>query len=405
MKMRACLCGVSGFGEVHYNDLLRETQAGRCEIVAATVINATEEAAKCARLRELGCEIFDDYHAMLAAVGEGADVCWLPVGIALHAPFTIAALRAGMNVFVEKPLAGTIQEARAIRAVEQETGRWGAVGYQDMYQPDTRHMKQAILDGELGEVQIIKCGACWPREEAYFSRNRWAGQLKVDDTWVLDSPVNNALAHQLNQMCYLAGATLDTCCRPTSIRAELYHVNDIPSADTASLRIETGEGVPLLFTVTHACREQHDPEIIVRGTKGTMKWNMQHTLHLTRPDGTVEDFPAEDRERYRENIFDALLARLTDPSAPIYTPAQAAVQTLCVNGAHAASPVLPVPEAYVVPGLRGELPLRAIGNAESLVAGSITEEKLFSELGVDWACKPAALDLTTFEAFEGPAQA
>jgi predicted dehydrogenase len=405
MKMRACLCGVSGFGEVHYNDLLRESQAGRCEIVAATVINAQDEPAKCARLRELGCEIFDDYRAMLAAVGEGADVCWLPVGIALHAPFTVEALRAGMNVFVEKPLAGTIQEARAIRAAEQETGRWVAVGYQDMYQPDTRRMKQAILDGALGEVQIIKCGACWPREQAYFSRNHWAGQLKVDETWVLDSPVNNALAHQLNQMCYLAGETLDGCCRPTSIRAELYHVNSIPSADTASLRIETAEGIPLLFTVTHACREQHDPEIIVRGTGGTMTWNMQHMLRLTRPDGTTQNFPAEDRGRYRENIFDALLARLVDPSARVYTPAQAAAQTLCVNGAHSASPVLPVPEACVVAGLRGELPLRAIENAESLVARSIAEEKCFSDLGVAWARKPAALDLTTFERFEGPAQA
>lgn len=405
MTMRACICGVSGFGEVHYHDLLREADAGRCEIVAATVINADEEAAKCARLRDLGCKIYDDYHAMLAAVGESADVCWLPVGIALHAPFSIAAMRAGMNVFVEKPLAGTLQEAREIQAAENETGRWTAVGYQDMYQRDTRRMKQAILDGEIGEVQIIKCGGCWPRPRSYYDRNRWAGQLRVGEHWVLDSPFNNALAHQLNQMCYLAGATLDACCTPTSIRAELYHANDIPSADTACLQIDTAEDIPLLFTVAHACREQHDPEIIVRGTTGELRWNMHHTLELTRPGGKAEDLVAEDRARYRENIFEALLARLDDPAAWIYTVEQAAVHTLCVNGAHAASAVRPVADAQVSTAERGDSTLTAITGIEDLVARSMIEEKSFSQLGASWAQPAEAFDLTGFDAFDGPAQA
>jgi hypothetical protein len=41
---RTCLIGISGFGAVHYNDLLREVGVGRMQAVAATVINQGEEA-------------------------------------------------------------------------------------------------------------------------------------------------------------------------------------------------------------------------------------------------------------------------------------------------------------------------------------------------------------------------
>jgi hypothetical protein len=34
--IRTCLIGVSGFGAVHYNDLLREVGAGRMQAAAAT---------------------------------------------------------------------------------------------------------------------------------------------------------------------------------------------------------------------------------------------------------------------------------------------------------------------------------------------------------------------------------
>ena len=63
--IKACLIGISGYGDVHFNDLLREQEAGRSRLFAATVINQAEEKEKCARLMEIGCEIFTDHRKML----------------------------------------------------------------------------------------------------------------------------------------------------------------------------------------------------------------------------------------------------------------------------------------------------------------------------------------------------
>ena len=44
--INVAVIGVSGFGAVHYNDFVREHAAGRVNVVAATVINQSEEAEK-----------------------------------------------------------------------------------------------------------------------------------------------------------------------------------------------------------------------------------------------------------------------------------------------------------------------------------------------------------------------
>ncbi len=40
----------------------------------------------------------------------------------MHAPITMAALRAGKHVYVEKPMAHTIEEARAMTKLAKQTG-------------------------------------------------------------------------------------------------------------------------------------------------------------------------------------------------------------------------------------------------------------------------------------------
>src|SRR5690606_38595299 len=104
---RVALIGISGYGRIHLQ-LARECRArGEVAIVAATVINAEEEAENIAELRAHGCTIYSDYEEMLREQRGRIDLCLIPTGIHWHARMTISALRAGANVLVEKPLAGS----------------------------------------------------------------------------------------------------------------------------------------------------------------------------------------------------------------------------------------------------------------------------------------------------------
>src|SRR5204863_8540924 len=60
----------------------------------------------------------------------------------MHAAQSIAALRAGKHVFVEKPLAMELVQLEAIRAACESSGRLLMVGYNRRYAPHARWLKQ-----------------------------------------------------------------------------------------------------------------------------------------------------------------------------------------------------------------------------------------------------------------------
>jgi predicted dehydrogenase len=396
--VKAAIIGVSGFGNVHYHDLMRQVEQGHMALVGATVINQDEEADKCARLRSLGTEIFTDYGEMLERLRGQIDLCFIPTGIHLHAPMTIAALQAGANVFVEKPAAATINEVRAMQTAERETERFVAVGFQTMYALETLLMKRLILNGDLGRIEAIKCRGLWPRLDSYYARNRWAGRLKLNGQWVLDSPFNNAMAHQLNMICFLAGTELHRAATLERIEAELYHAHDIESADTACMRILTAQNVPLYFLVTHCSEGLLNPEIVVRGDRGQLHWTFNR-LRIAMADGSVEEVACQTGTELRDAMMAALRARLEDPEVFICGLDVAGVHTLAVNGAHLSSAAHPVPEAFIQRYPHEGSVKTVIEDIDDIIGRAFNEEKLFSDLRVPWAQRARVVALTNAEHF------
>jgi predicted dehydrogenase/threonine dehydrogenase-like Zn-dependent dehydrogenase len=63
-----------------------------------------------------------------------------------HAAYTLACLQAGKNVFVEKPLAITLEELETIRSFQQERGGNLLVGFNRRFSPVAQAMKDAFRD-------------------------------------------------------------------------------------------------------------------------------------------------------------------------------------------------------------------------------------------------------------------
>ncbi len=415
-----CLVGVKGYGRTYFKLLMDAAERGEVRLVAAAIRNQTRDKEECDGLRAIGCRLYTDYREMFASHGRGVDLACIPTGIHLHAPMTIAALRAGMNVLVEKPTAGTIQEVRAMqdaervsarpesggyrRRAERESDLFVAVGYQTMYAEEAIAMKRAILDGRLGRVRSIKCMGSGSRDSIYYARNSWSGRLKVGDDWVLDSPFQNANAHQLNMMLFLAGTALEAPARPKSIQAELYRAYDIEAPDTACMRIVTEAGVPIYFCVSH-CPEGKGfpPEIVVTGEKGTMRWFFHDRLVIETEGQAPETRPAEGAPESRDSMLRAVIGKVTDPGTFVCTLDVAGAHTLCVNGAHQSSPVRPIPPEHIrTEPSRGETRMVIAGLDEAMRRGAETE-KLFSELGVPWARPAPVFSLEGYEEFTSPA--
>ena len=113
--------------------------------------------------------IYDSYEALLAE--EKIDVVSVVTPNALHAPITIAALRAGKHVHVEKPIAMNAAEAQAIVDAKNAAGKKVMVALNNRFTEVSQFARQFIADGNLGEIYHARCG--WRRRRGIPGLGGW----------------------------------------------------------------------------------------------------------------------------------------------------------------------------------------------------------------------------------------
>jgi predicted dehydrogenase len=95
-------------------------------------------------------DVVTDFREVLGRTDvDAVDVC---LHNNFHASITIEALRAGKNVYCEKPMAGSYADAAAMIACAEETGKHLHIQLATLYSNETRAAKELISDGELGRL-------------------------------------------------------------------------------------------------------------------------------------------------------------------------------------------------------------------------------------------------------------
>ena len=132
--VKAGIVGISGYGGVLLGELLAAQGEGIASVDVAVVRSPEKYADKLAQLKAQapGVRIFQSLEEA-AASGTALDLMVLPTGISAHREQLKLSLDAGWNVLVEKPLAGCMEDAEAMVRSAEESGRFVAVGFQDMY--------------------------------------------------------------------------------------------------------------------------------------------------------------------------------------------------------------------------------------------------------------------------------
>ena len=106
---------------------------------------------------ELGIkQTFTDFQEMLEQVE--LDAVSVTVPHRLHAPFTIAALEAGVHVLCTKPMAADLAGAEAMLEAQRRTGKTLIIGFQLPLTPQAQRARQMIGDGDLGDIYYAKMG-------------------------------------------------------------------------------------------------------------------------------------------------------------------------------------------------------------------------------------------------------
>ncbi len=383
-RPRLALIGISGYGRIHLQ-LARECrERGELDIVAAVVINPEAETDNIAELRAHGCDIFLGYEEMLERYQGAIDLCLIPTGIQWHARMTVAALRAGANVLVEKPLAGSLAEVAAVRQAEMENGRFVAVGFQAYYEPGTTWLGSELHHGTIGAIRSVRFMGIWPRQRSYYTRNDWAGRLQVDGVPVYDSPLNNAFAHFVMLSLLFAGPTPDTAAEATVEGVELFRAHHIESFDTGVVTLRTPQGIRLWFGASHACRQALEPEIVIHGSKGTAWWRYENEAVLRDAAGQLYRRAMPDTTATRRSMMSAVLRRLSDPDFPVCTTEMAGRHTAVIEVIHRRAPILDFPGDWVRWSDAGDSPaaVAEVRGLDTALRRAFAAQELLSDSGL-----------------------
>ncbi len=382
---------IGGYGQSLLSALL-----DRQDVPEHRIVGAVEpEPQRCGRLDELkalGVPLFETLEEFYA--DHEADLALIASPIQMHCLQTCLALRHNTNVMCEKPLAATVREAALMVRARDHAQRFVDIGYQWSHNPAIQSLKRAMGEGVFGAPVRLKCICLWPRTESYYKRNSWAGARRDEEgRWVLDSPVNNAVAHYLHNMFYCLGERPDAAAMPVEVTGELYRANDIQNYDTAALRARTESGVEVLFYCTHAVKDLVGPVI---------DWEFEHArvtyegfggeLTARFADGTTRTYGDPNADQFKKvvDVVDAVRS-----GAAVACPPEAAfAQTLCMNGVEDSADIVQFDASLIkVEEVQGGDRLTWVPGLGSVLTQCYEKGILPAEAGIPWSEEGKTVDL------------
>jgi predicted dehydrogenase len=143
-RLRVGCIGMGWWSDVLADAILR---SGKLEIVACFTRSQDKREAFA---RKYGCRPAPSYEAMLDDRSIAAIVNTTPNNV--HLETTAAAAAAGKHVFLDKPIANTVSDARALTTACREAGVVLALGYQRRKESHFRWVRERIDAGELGRL-------------------------------------------------------------------------------------------------------------------------------------------------------------------------------------------------------------------------------------------------------------
>ncbi|GMW02229.1 MAG: oxidoreductase [Candidatus Hydrogenedentota bacterium] len=158
--LRVGVIGVGAIAEMRHLPYWLQLQAeNRIELTAVCDI---KEARARAMAAKFGVDIvYTDYQTMLKEREfDVIDVC---THNRFHAPITIAALRHGAHVLVEKPMAMSVAESKKMIAAAKSAKRKLMTAQHMRFEAPHEKLKEAAQRGELGDIYTGR---------AYFLRRR-----------------------------------------------------------------------------------------------------------------------------------------------------------------------------------------------------------------------------------------
>jgi coenzyme F420 hydrogenase subunit beta len=185
------LVGVGGWGR-QYVDSLQKSDLFDLRVCFDTNKEILEEVCS-----SVGCLEVNSLEELLAVDNLQAVVIVTPNF--LHYEQCIKAIEQGKHVFVEKPIANTVEEAKKIYQAAKENNVIASVGHNVRRRSEFRMMKKLIETGEIGEVTMVEANNSQPIGDG--RETSW----RLDKDTCPSGPLLQLGIHHIDTLRYLFG--------------------------------------------------------------------------------------------------------------------------------------------------------------------------------------------------------
>jgi UDP-N-acetyl-2-amino-2-deoxyglucuronate dehydrogenase len=192
-QLKCAVVGVGKVSQMHVNALVNLKESHFTALCGRSREKTEDYAAK------YGVKAYTDVAEMVSK--EKIDVVIICTPHPNHREPAIAAMEAGADVLIEKPLAASLEDCDAMIDVSKRCGRQMGVVCQRRWYPPALRVKAAIADGKIGKPVFGTVNMLGWRDEAYYESDPWRGTWKGEGGGVL---VNQA-PHQLDLLQWYMG--------------------------------------------------------------------------------------------------------------------------------------------------------------------------------------------------------
>lgn len=222
--INSCVVGLGAVGPIH-------ARAAGDRLSA--VCDVDKRRADC-YAKKYNVTAYYDYESVLA--DERINTVHICTPHYLHKSMALAALEAGKNIVLEKPVGISLEEIDELERVYRKSDRKVCIMLQNRTNNSVAEMKRIIdEDKTLGKMRGIAAFMTWHRDEAYYASADWRGKWATEGGALL---INQAI-HIIDLLDWLGGGI-------AAVKSGI--------SNKATPSIETEDTAEAVFEMKNGCR-------------------------------------------------------------------------------------------------------------------------------------------------------
>ena len=250
--------GLLGCGRLG-SEVMLPLLCARTDVQVTVLADPDETARARAAARRPTARAAADWRAALERPDLDAVVVTLPT--ALHAEVALAAIARGLALYLEKPLASTVEQADAIRDACRGRALTVALGFNARFHPLLMQMRQHVRDGHIGEPRLLR---------ATFSvAARYEGSWRHHAVQA-GGVLHDLASHHVDLAHYLLDRAL--------VRVRATRATPDDGGETVAATGEINGGI--VFSGTRASGTIDEDAVEVVGTRGSVRLSRYEDLTL-----------------------------------------------------------------------------------------------------------------------------